>query len=41
MKDWVMFLTAIVQMVTAIILLVKADKDNKKGTKRKPPGKRK
>ncbi|GGF72620.1 hypothetical protein GCM10010912_17260 [Paenibacillus albidus] len=41
MKDWVIFLTAIIQLITAATLLKKAQEDNKKGTKRSRGGKRK
>ncbi|MGF9916325.1 hypothetical protein ABEX47_07025 [Paenibacillus ehimensis] len=42
MKDWVLLLTAIIQLVTAIIALNNDRKTNKKGTKkRRRPGKRK
>lgn len=41
MKDWVTFLTAIIQLITAIIMLLKPKDKNKKGTKRSRPGKRK
>lgn len=37
MKDWVTLLTAIIQLITATLLL----KDKKKGTKRSHGGKRK
>jgi|GEM_PF-2585933 len=41
MKDWVSFLTAIIQLVTAIMLYSVGRKEKKKGTKRRPGGKRK
>ncbi|MFD1176850.1 hypothetical protein ACFQ3W_11140 [Paenibacillus puldeungensis] len=41
MKDWVTLLTAIIQLLTAFVLLRKTREENKKGTKRSRPGKRK
>ncbi|WP_275452168.1 hypothetical protein [Paenibacillus ehimensis] len=42
MKDWVLLLTAIIQLVTAIIALNNGRKKNKKGTKKRSHrGKRK
>ncbi|GAA0373080.1 hypothetical protein [Paenibacillus motobuensis] len=41
MRDWVTLLTAITNLITAIIILSTKREDNKKGTKRKPGGKRK
>ncbi|MGG4344902.1 hypothetical protein [Paenibacillus lautus] len=42
MKDWVTLLTAIIQLLTATLLLRKTREENKKGTKkRRPHGKRK
>jgi hypothetical protein len=43
MKDWVSLLTAIIQLITAGILLKKTKREeNKKGTKKhRPHGKRK
>ncbi|WP_269845566.1 hypothetical protein [Paenibacillus selenitireducens] len=40
MKDWVQLLTALIQLITAYILLRESRKKNKKGTKRTPPRKR-
>ncbi|MFD1267585.1 hypothetical protein ACFQ3Y_09145 [Paenibacillus motobuensis] len=42
MKDWVTLLTAIIQFITAALILKKTREENKKGTKkRRQPGKRK
>jgi hypothetical protein len=41
MKDWVGLLTAIIQLVTAVMFLRMAGKEKKKGTPRKRPSKRK
>jgi hypothetical protein len=41
MKDWVGLLTAIIQLVTAVMLMRMAGKEKKRGTSRKPGGKRK
>jgi len=41
MQDWVALLTASIQLVTAIMMYRLAAKDNKKGTPRKHPRKRK
>ncbi|WP_255320202.1 hypothetical protein [Paenibacillus elgii] len=43
MKDWVLLLTALIQLVTAIISLKNGSRQkNKKGTKKRShPGKRK
>ncbi|MDR0269608.1 hypothetical protein [Paenibacillus sp.] len=35
MKDWVTLLTAIIQFITAILLLRKTREENKKGTKKR------
>ncbi|WP_256976162.1 hypothetical protein [Paenibacillus sp. MY03] len=40
MKDWVGLLTAIIQLVTAIMLIRVAGKEKKKGTKRRERRKR-
>jgi len=42
MQDWINLLTAIIQLVTAIMMYRLVKKDNKKGTKkRRAPRKRK